>query len=265
MRKRTATVVQHTPPAGVDTLLRGLEALRSFRVGESALRASEIAQRIGVPLPSTERLLASLSAQGFLQPVPETDLYRPHVACLVVGHALLRGMPEARIARPLMQKFAERFGAHLVLGVRERLDMLCLVHCEGSSSEPAALGAGARLPIANTAFGRAWLWSQPAAAQALLMREIRDQQAEQGARTAAAIYRAFQELEERGFCVSFGESQRDLTGAAVPIARTDAPHLALACKLNSAQQVPTDLITAIGPALRELGAKLRDTLLRSAP
>lgn len=263
MRKRSVTAAQHAPSARVDTLLRGLEVLRCFRVGESALRAGEIAQRIGVPLASTERLLASLSSQGFLQPVPDTDLFRPHVACLVVGHALLRGMPEARIARPLLQEFADRFEAHVVLGVRERLDMLCLVHCAGNASSSAALGVGARLPIANSAFGRAWLWSQPAAAQAALMREIRDQQAEQGARTAAAIYRAFQELEERGFCVSFGEWQRDLSGAAVPIARPDGPHLALTCKWSSTQQVPTALVETVGPALRELGAKLRDALLRA--
>lgn len=265
MRKRTATAAQHAPTARVDTLLRGLEVLRGFRVGESALRAAEIAQRIGVPATTTVRLLASLAGQGFLQQVPGTDAYRPHVACLVVGHALLRGMPEARIARPLMQEFADRFDAHVVLGVRERLDMLSLVHCAGAAAPPAALSVGTALPMGNTALGRAWLWSQPATAQSELMRSIRDQQAEQGARTAAAIYRAFQELEERGFCVSFGEWQRDLCGAAVPIARPNLPHLAMACKFNSTQQAPAALVETIGPALRELGAKLRDALLRAAP
>lgn len=265
MRKRTATTAQHAPATRVDTLLRGLEVLRSFRVGENALRTTELAQRIGVPAATTGRLLASLAGHGFLQQVPGTDSHRPHVACLVVGHALLRGMPEARVARPLMQEFADRFDAHVVLGVRERLDMLCLVHCAGAAVPPAALGVGTALPMGNTALGRAWLWAQPATAQSELMRAIRDQQAEQGARTAAAIYRAFQELEERGFCVSFSEWQRDLCGAAAPIPRPNLPTLAIACKFSGLHQVPAGLVDTIGPALRDLAVRLRDALPRAAP
>jgi DNA-binding IclR family transcriptional regulator len=205
------------PAAGaVDSLQRGLELLRCFSPDGDALDVAELARRLGLARPTTRRLLDTLELHGFLLRVPGTDKFGLHVACLIVGQAVLGSSGLVKAARPLLLPFAERFTVNVVACVQERTDMLVLAQGTARGAPSGAPGPGMRLSVASTALGHAWLWMQPAQVQADWLARLRS---ETGAivSQAACVYRAFQELEERGVCQSPDASRRDVSCFAAPV------------------------------------------------
>lgn len=234
MRRRQAHAV--TPdakpagPAAVDSLQRGLEALRCFRPGEDRLESAELARRLGLTRPTTQRLLDTLETHGFLLRVPGTTQFGLHVACLVVGQALLGSLALVRAARPMLQSFADRFGAIVFAGVQEREDLLVMAHAAAQGEPAGAFGAGMRLPLAGTPFGHAWLWTQPAQVQSGWLVKLRDGRLPAaGNAGAAALYRAFQDLEEKGVCQGADEARRDQRLFAAPLVLGDGSVAVMGC------------------------------------
>ena len=114
------------------------------------------------------------------------------------------------VATPIMAALAERFEMDVLLATRDRLEMLVLEHCRSGAAHGSAPVAGALLPMEVTAIGRAFLWAQSPPLQGELIARIRIESSDKGARSIPGIYRAFQEIEERGFCTVHGEWRRDV-------------------------------------------------------
>ena len=62
-----------------------------------------------------------------------------------------------QLARPLMQELATYSGASVSLGARDRLSMIYIEHCRGPSALTLSMDVGARIPLATSAIGRAYL------------------------------------------------------------------------------------------------------------
>lgn len=216
-RIHTQEVAAPARAAGaVDSLQRGLELLRCFGPGDDALDVAELARRLGRSRPTTRRLLDTLEHHGFLLRVPDTDKFGLHVACLIVGQAVLGSSTLVKAARPLLLPFAGRFTVNVLACVQERTDMLVLAQATEPGAPSGAPGSGMRLPVAGTALGHAWLWTQSAQVQADWLARLRSESGA-GVSQAAGVYRAFQEMEERGVCQAPDVSRRDVTCFAAPV------------------------------------------------
>jgi DNA-binding IclR family transcriptional regulator len=247
----------------VDSLQRGLEALRCFRAGEDSLPLDEIAARIGLSRATTQRLVHTLVAHAFLRQIPGSDYYCPDVACQVLGNAVLSTEPLARAALPILQSVADRFDAlSVMLAVRERLSMLCLAERRGANQDMGISSQGLSFPIAATVLGRAWLWTQGGPSQSEVIQRIRAE-AGQGGRAMSAVYQAFQELETSGYCTSVAEDGVRAWSIAVPLLMNspDAPGVAaLSCSVAGARGDDPLLRGEIGAALLEAARQLRDAV-----
>ncbi|MEW9586585.1 IclR family transcriptional regulator [Paraburkholderia sp. DGU8] len=275
MRHRTSApkVRQDMPDVrtAVDSLQRGLEILRNFRVGDNSLSIGDLSARTGLPRATVARLINTLAAHRFVCPIPGTDRYRADVACQSVGRALLSNHPLVLAGQARLRGFAERFGVDLIIAVRERLDMICIAHRGGALAETAPgrgqeiahdtqIATGALLPIATTAVGRAWLWSQPSHVQGEIVQHIRsDASMPGGGGVMPQVYRAFQELEERGFCTQSGEGPRAGSSAgsiAAPIVVAGQTGGALACLAEPGQGDVATLADTLGSELVALAQQI---------
>jgi len=217
MIKRSANDSSSPPaPAEVDSLQRGLEILRSFRTGEKSLHLTDILDRTKIPRLSAQKLLNTLTAHHFLRYLPELNRYEPDVSCFVLGHALRASLPILRVARPVMQELAERLEVDVFLALREGMDMMIVEYCS-ARTEAAEFGVGSLLPLAQTAVGRAWLWAQRPAVQGEFIERIRSEASERELSAIPGVYRAFQELAERGYCFSLGEWMQNWNAIATPL------------------------------------------------
>lgn len=188
------------PNADVDSLRRGLEVLRLFDGRHRSLRIKDIADKLGLSRITATKLVSTLEAHNFLHLDAAKDAYEPHVACLALGRAVKRGLSVVRLAAPSMVKFAQSFNVHVALSTRDRLHMLLLEHCVPQGQMRWGLDTGARLPIATSASGRAYLWGQKPAVQAKIIEQLKASDPDLSARLMANVYKGLQEMEENGWC-----------------------------------------------------------------
>src|SRR5690348_8096436 len=145
----------------VRSLARGLEVLRAFRPGESILGNRQIVSRTGLSKATVSRLTYTLTELGYLVYLPESEKYQLGSAILALGYAALSGLTICETARPRMQRLADAAGGSVALGNRDRLSMIYLQHCRSNSNVTLRMDIGTRVPIAQTAIGRAFLMALP--------------------------------------------------------------------------------------------------------
>jgi IclR family transcriptional regulator, positive regulator for flagellar biogenesis len=254
-----------SPPAHaeVDSLQRGLEILRSFRTGEKSLRLTDIVDRTKVPRLTAQKLLNTLTAHHFLRYLPELDRYEPDVSCFVLGHALRASLSILRVARPIMQELAEKLGVDVFLALREGMEMMIVDYCS-ARTETAEFSAGSLVPLAQTAVGRAWLWAQRPAVQGEFIERIRSEADERELSAIPGVYRAFQDLAERGYCFSLGEWMQNWHSIATPlILARGRDVLALAAMATGPGPKETSFRDTVAPALVDAALRIKSEMSRT--
>lgn len=154
--RETGTFVRDTP--GSRSLERGLDIIRAFRLDAHSLTNAQIAASTGLARTTVSRLTRSLVDTGFLEYDIASMRYRLGPPFLSFGKLARRGSVVLRLARPLMREIAEELSINVGLAVADAGEMIYL-----DSFRRSRLGVlrratwGGRLPIAETALGRAWI------------------------------------------------------------------------------------------------------------
>ncbi|MUM02339.1 IclR family transcriptional regulator [Mycolicibacterium sp. CBMA 334] len=99
-----------TITSSVRTLGRGLEILELFSGGDAELSQSDIAARAGLPMPTIHRLVKTLVAHEFLEPVAGGRNFRIGPAVLRLAGSLIARSDPAAIIRRKLQQLAETTG-----------------------------------------------------------------------------------------------------------------------------------------------------------
>src|SRR5580700_8259060 len=157
----------------VNALGRGLEVLACFRHGDRMLGNQDLARACGLPKSTVSRLTNTLTKLGYLIYVEESAKYSLGTATLSLGSAMLSRLDIRKLAHPLMQQLAE-FGQCMVsLGSRDRLSMIYIDAVRGSAAVTLSLDTGARIQIATSAMGRAYLTAIPEKERNAIMEGVR--------------------------------------------------------------------------------------------
>jgi len=143
----------------VQSLDRALDVLEALAEADEGISLSQLTERLGLPLGTVHRLLASLSARGYAAQERDTRLYGPGPRLLAVAAraANNRRFSLARVARPALQELTAFTG--------ETSNLLALQGNEGVYSEQAAsprmvrmfTEVGQRVPLFCTGGGKAIL------------------------------------------------------------------------------------------------------------
>ena len=256
--RETGAFVRDTP--SVRALERGLDVLRAFRPGTSTLTNAEIAQRAGLPRATVSRLTATLVDSGFLEYDVGSGAYRLGAPFLSFGLAVREGSDVLRIALPLMRELADTLRINVGLAVADAGDVIYL-----ESVRKSRLGlfrhvmAGTRLPVAETALGRAWLAGLAPAARRAALASLAARHGTRWPATSREIGRALAQLERTGYCAVAW--QTGLVSVATPLV---VPGLAVHA-LNISFPAPdatrmAELERRYAPLLLQTAARVRRAL-----
>jgi len=224
--------------------------LRAFTPTEGLLGNGELAQRTGLPKPTVTRLTYTLTRLGYLLYVERLGKYQLAPAALALGYSALANMRIRQIARGSMQTLADYADASVALGTRDRLDLIYVEHCRSRHGVMLRLGLGSRIPIANTAMGRALLAGLPETEREWLLGYLKRQEGKRWPQLCAGIERAIGDVAERGFTLSIGEWERDINAVGVPLVAPDGSGaFAFNCGAPSFQFTRERLESEIGPRL----------------
>lgn len=236
----------------VTALARGLDVLRAFGPGET-LANSEIAARTELPRPTISRLTYTLTRLGYLVQDPASETYRPGNAVLSLGYSAVTGTDSRALARPHMQRIADRSRAACALGQCHAQEMLYVENCRGRDA-PFTLGleVGSRIPLATTAMGRAYLAGLDPAARKAALKNLARRQGSGWKQVSARLERALDHYARDGFVLSIAEWAPEINAVAVPIVFPGASEvMSLNCGGAASLLPEARLRRDIGPLLLE--------------
>lgn len=212
----------------VTALARGLEILSAFRIGDGPLGNQELSRRSGLPKPTVSRMTHTLTQLGYLTFDPRTETYELGGRALSLGYAAISNVDIRRVARPIIEEIVERGNVHIALTMRDKLMILAVDTWEGRSLVGLRMPPGARMPIATTAGGKAYLAAVPESEREAVLDQVRSQHGDEWPRIRRSVEDAAREIERRGFCLSLGEWQSDINGAGAAVRLPNGSVYALA-------------------------------------
>jgi DNA-binding IclR family transcriptional regulator len=246
----------------VTALARGLEVLACYRHGDRMLGNQELARRCGLAKSTVSRLTHTLTKLGYLIYVQDSAKYSLGTATLSLGSAMLSRLDIRKLAHPLMQQLAE-FGQCMVsLGSRDRLSMLYIDAVRASAAVTLSLESGARIQIATSAMGRAYLTAIPENERDDIMERVRElADVNRWPELQQGVAKALRDIRELGVCCSFGEWQKDVNAIAVPVRPGGGlPPMAINCGAPAYMVSHEFLLEKVRPRLIALANELETSL-----
>ena len=242
----------------VTALARGLELLACFRSGDKLLGNQELSERSKLPKSTVSRLTYTLTKLGYLQYDEQVGKYRLGTATLALGSAMLSRLDIRQLARPLMQELADFSHAMVSLGMRDRLSMIYVENCRSQAALTLRLDVGARIPVASTAMGRAYLAEISSNERNDILERVRDLDELAWPTLRDRMMRAVDEYRTLGCCTSFGDWQPDVNAIAIAFrpSENSAP-LSINCGGPAFNLSPEFLLQEVRPRLIELVGQLR--------
>jgi DNA-binding IclR family transcriptional regulator len=240
-------------PDTVSALERGIAVLRSFDEDTRVLSSTELARRTGIPRPTVTRLAATLVTLGLLRQERDGERYALASGVLSLGRAFLVGLDVRAVARPHMQQLAEQFGGSVYLAVRDGLEMVLIEACRARASMLAArLDVGSRVPMANSALGRAYLAAIGPTERTQLIETLRITKGNEWTLLSSGLSLALEEAQRSGWTISAGEFHREINSVSVPLAGPDGEVMALNTGGGAYLFAPERLRDEIAPRLAEM-------------
>jgi DNA-binding IclR family transcriptional regulator len=246
----------------VTALARGLEVLACFRHGDRVLGNQELSKRCGLAKSTISRLTHTLTRLGYLIYVEDSAKYSLGTATLSLGSAMLSRLDIRKLAHPLMQELAE-FGQCMVsLGSRDRLSMIYVDAVRGSAAVTLSLDSGARIQIATSAMGRAYLTAVPEDERNDIMERLREvADVNRWPELQRGVAKALRDIRELGVCCSFGDWQKDVNAIAVPVRPGGGlPPMAINCGAPAYMVSKDFLLDKVRPRLIALANELETSL-----
>jgi IclR family transcriptional regulator, pca regulon regulatory protein len=141
------------PEYRVEALAKGLRILSLFTEQRPTWRVSDLAPAVGMPLPTVYRVVMTLTAEGYLDHLPNGE-YRPGVRVLTLGTAALRSLDLVEVATPRLQQLGGATGETVNLAVLTGDQVLYLVRLRNSDLVTANIQVGSTLPAVHTSIGK---------------------------------------------------------------------------------------------------------------
>lgn len=241
----------------VTALARGLDVLACFRKGEDTLSNAEIAQRCRLPRSTVSRLTHTLTKLGYLHHVEQLGRYRLGGQLLALSSVALGGLSVRDIARPAMRDMASFTDATVGLGLRDRLSMRYVECQRGPAAIALNIDVGARLSMARSSMGRAYLAVLSEAERAPILDEIRRYDPLAWPKLQDGIAKALDDHARLGVCCSFGEWEESVSAIAVGFRPGGGLEpMALNCGAPTVVTSPQFLLDEVRPRLIELARRL---------
>jgi DNA-binding IclR family transcriptional regulator len=177
---------------GVIAVTRALSLMEAFAIGESTLSLAELSRRAGMHKTTALRLARTLALSNYMVQT-EDGQWRLGPAAGWLGARYQAGFDVNNVVEPTLHELVKHTGESASFYVREGDIRACVARVEGPHSVRHHVRIGERLPLNKGAPGRVIL-------------------AFSGARGEP-----YESIRERGFHISVGEREADVSSVAAPV------------------------------------------------
>ena len=241
-------------------LMRALEVLSAFTAHEPWLGNQDICNRTGLPAPTTTRFLKTLTALGYLSYSAQRRKYQLAAAVLSLGYAATAHSDIQRLVRGEMIKFANTNKISVVLGMRDRLDLVVLDNCPWDGGKRHnSLSVGSRMSLVSSQLGFALLAALPSLERTYLLENIERRMPEEWSSTEPKLSDAIQQIRVQGFYRAQSLVEPDLSIVCAPLTITDRAPFVLACFGSLVSMNKARVSRELGPKLASLANHLKQS------
>jgi IclR family transcriptional regulator, pca regulon regulatory protein len=246
----------------VEALARGLAILATFSGQEPWLGLSEIARRVGLTTPTTQRLLNTLRLLGYAEQSASTKCYRPSLAVLRLGYAAITGLGLREVALPHLQSLSESTGETVNLAVLAGNEIVYIERIKRTELITTNVHVGSRLPAYCTSMGKVLLADlEPHQRNLALDGIAMDATGPNTITNRADLERELSEVRERGFAIQDEELVAGLRSVAAPVRDRTGRAVAALNIAVSARRVPRHaLLYRLAPRVLETAAAISSAL-----
>ena len=206
----------HRPVEFVQSLERGLAALRAFSAEAPALSLSNVARRAGLTRATARRVLHTFEALGYMR--TDGKLFELTPKVLDLGYAYISSLQLPDIAQPYMEELSERVNESVSAAVLDGNDVVYVARVPTKHIMSISLGIGSRLPAAVTSMGRVLLAElPPAELDAYLDRITIERRTARTIGSVDLLRKELAEIRRVGYAINNQELEDSVRSVAVPI------------------------------------------------
>lgn len=256
------TISAQTGGPGGSALARGIAVLRAFSVERPALSARELIAVTGLPKPTLFRVTGTLCDLGLLRYDEATGRFMPAPGIARVAAPLLARTSIRQLAFGPMQALAERLRAQVALALGFGLDLVFIELAQAKECVTVRPSMGGPISLSRTASGRAYLSVLPHEQRAAYLDDLRGVSPAAAGKLEERLQEAREDLDKRGFCVSYGELIEHFHGVAVALkpACSSGEIYVFNCAVPSFELEPDQLLNDVGPRLVTLARSIEAAL-----
>lgn len=247
----------------INSLARGFALLEVFTPDKPSLGLTEIAKKIGLSKTTVFRITHTLNELGYLKFNFENQKYYPGPKILGMGFATLVGMKIREIARPYMEELSKDTGENVNLGVLDGHEVIYIEQIKSKQILDVKLYVGSRIPIFNTAIGRAIMayLSLPQLNEILdKLSQIPEAQPFLGLRYKK-ILRTLEKVRSKGYAINNEEWEPGIRAIGTPILnRRGALEGGINLSVLSAKISLNELENRYAPLLVETARRISSSL-----
>ena len=210
---------KNNPKNYVASVGKAFAVLKSFTSEAFELTLSEIAARAELDRGTAFRLIQTLIALGYLQPVPQSRRFRLGLACLDLGYTVLSHGSLRNIVEPMLRDLVPDVGDAASLGILDGGDVVYLARIgAGLDRHKMDRRPGTRIPAYSAALGHVMLAHLPRDQQIeRLELRPRVKLSERTLTDLDALLARLDQVKKKGHAVSDGENAYGLRTLATPI------------------------------------------------
>ena len=192
MRNTSMKLQEDESSGGVTAVTRALSLLEAFELGEPTLSLAELSRRAGIHKTTVLRLARTLALSNYMV---QTDdgLWRLGPATGWLGARYQAGFDVNNVVERSLHELVKDTGESASLYVREGNIRSCIARVEGPQSVRHNVRIGERLPLDKGAPGRVIL------------------------AFSGATGEPYESIRERGFHISMGERESEVSSVAAPV------------------------------------------------
>lgn len=224
--------------------------LDAFSLSRPVLTLGNIRDTTGLPMSTVQRLVANLTAQGFLD--REGDDYRIGMKMAYWAAPATRGLDLLDVIGPLLKDLRDTVGETACFFTAEQNYRVCIAIAETRHALRREMHVGKILPLHAGSAGRVLLAWDPGLLDSLLRSPL-ESITESTITASESLQQAVRQTRTDGFAITTGERENGASGLSAPVFDSSASLLGA--------------VTISGPTLRmsrEVCEGWVETLLQTA-
>jgi DNA-binding IclR family transcriptional regulator len=247
---------------GTSVTSRALAILGAFDEQHRRLTLTELAERSGLPVPTTHRLVGELVAWGALVRSPSGQYVVVRLWDLGLLAPVQTGLRQ--VASPFLHDLYGATLATVHLAVRDGIEVLYLDRLAGHASVPVVSTIGSRLPLHATGVGKVLLAHAPAEVQAAALGRL-VRVTPYTVTQPGLLRRQLTRVLREGYATTVEEMSLGACSVAVPIRRGEDVVAALGIVVPSLKKDRPRLVSALQVAARGVSRRLGEIPSSGSP